>query len=130
MADDAEDLAPAEFTKEELTLLGELEKKHKRITPFRIEGFGLIVLKPPTRKRWGQFQKDAGNELHDAQLTEQALVQDCVAHPDATVIPRILDEYPVALTELSQAVAKLGGGNNKDLVRNLGKDWKRPAATT
>lgn len=130
MAEDANEDAREEFTKEEIQLLTELEKKHGRITPFRIEGHGLLVLKKPSRQRWQQYLKDADNELHDKNLTEQGLIQDCVAYPDGTIIPRILDDMPCALNELSIAIAKLGGGGNKDLVRNLGKDWKRPVATT
>jgi hypothetical protein len=137
----AEDRAETEtkeeplFTPEEVALLGELEQKHGRVQPLRVKGHGLIVFGKPdgARKLWKKYRQDRDDPRTDRVTLEENLQRACIVHPKGPVglalYNAALDDFPGLDTTFAFLVGQIFGGDNEE-VKILGKDWKRPEATT
>jgi hypothetical protein len=123
--------AAPEFSAEEVKQLEELEAKHQRIHPFRIDApHGLVVLRKPTRPEWRKYKatRDREDGLVDVGKLDEDLIRSCLCKV-GTSCDALLDDYPGLVEIFILALENLATGT-KDQVRSLGKDWKRPAATT
>lgn len=122
--------AEQEFTPEECVLLTELEKKHRRVRGIKVEKYGLVVFATASRKQWQKYQRDRADARTDAVTVEENLLRECLVYPKTPgILDTILDDFPGLQSPFSYTVATLSGGDN-DEVKLLGKDWKRPVATT
>jgi hypothetical protein len=127
-----EEVAKDPFTPEERAKLAELEQKHGAVWPLKVDG-ELVVVRKPTKKEWRAYR----DELRDPKTTN-GVVEDnfrrkCFAYPEGgTAFDHVTEEYPAIGELISLAITAMANGGRADgsvAVQDLGKDWKRPAAT-
>lgn len=134
--EDADDSAASQwvdpFTAEERATLTALEQKFGAIWPMRVDGFGLVVLRKPTKAEWKIYQRDLKDKNADQTKVEENLRRTCVAIPELNGYDNITAKFPALGDVFSNRIGALAGGMTADgseALQDLGKDWKRPGAT-
>ena len=121
-----EDTISLEFTAEEKQKLAELEEQHKRIYPFRVKGHGMIVFRRPLRAEWRRYQNELMRPQVDRVVSNENMAKTlCVLGS----VDSVLDDFPGMIEVFALCIANLATGENTE-VAALGKDWKKPEATT
>ncbi len=123
-------LESTDLTEEEQTLCENLETAHKRIFVWRFKDHGLVVQRKPTRHEWRRYKTDLTKApMTDPILVQENLIKACMVHPGPQILDKILDDSP-AMLELFMATAEGLAVGDRGEVSALGKDWKKPDATT
>lgn len=92
---------------ENAKLLAELEAKHGEIKAVETV-LGLAVFRGPTRAEYKRFRASLHDPRKKADAAE-ALVRDCVVHPDPEEFDRWCDKKPAIPDSCSDAVLTLAG---------------------
>lgn len=131
MADENQ-VAEDPFTPEERATLDSLEEKWGEIWPFRVKGFGLVVLRKPTKPEYRSYQRERANPKTDDVIVEENLRRLCLAHPGGKAYDEIIAAFPALGDVFSNRIGALASGmaaDGSEAVQDLGKDWKKPVAT-
>jgi len=119
------DTIETDFSVEEKKVLEELETKHKRITPFRIKGVGLVVVRRPLRSEWRRYKQELEKPMIDKVVAKENCFRNLVCYPNAEAFDAVLDEYPGMMDLFEACVDNLATGEKSEIAV-LGKDWKTP----
>jgi ribosomal protein L19 len=67
-----------------------------------------VIVKVPNRERWNRFKAQV-QDAHRKALAMEALVRDCVVHPVAAELDRIIEVRPGLVETFGGKIAELAG---------------------
>jgi hypothetical protein len=89
--------------------INELKSKHGAIFMLRGEKTGHeIIVRKPTEAAWKRFRAQTGDPAKRSMAPE-ALLRDCVVHPDQEGLDSMLAEYPGLVEAFAGELGELGG---------------------
>ena len=125
------DESTPKFTPEERAELAKFEQEFGAIAPFRLGPGKLIVFRRPTQPEWAKFDgtpRSAPPGRFDIYVHEHDFVIAMCCKGDARSTLNKRPGLQGLFLEGIRGIAS-NGGEGED-IEFLGKDWKRPEATT
>ena len=77
-----------------------------------------VIVKVPNRERWNRFKSQVGDP-HRKAMAFESLVRDCVVHPSAGELDRLLEQRPGLAEAFGGKLTEIAGLEESVAARKL-----------